>query len=128
MARRASADLIPLDRPSPRHALDCPVEDWLAFLGHRWNASILWHLQSGSKRHAELADLLTGVTPKVLTERLEGLETRGLIVRLPIATFPRGVAYSLSRSGEKLVGILDQIELWSKDVAGIEYPELRDSY
>lgn len=74
----------------------------------------MWHLQKGSKRYAELAALLIGVTPKVLVERLEGLETRGLIVRLPIATFPRVVAYALSQRGEKLVGILDQIELWSK--------------
>jgi DNA-binding HxlR family transcriptional regulator len=110
MARRESA--------SPQHALDCPVEDWLAFLGHRWNASILWHLQGGSKRHAELAALLTGVTPKVLTERLEGLEARDLIVRRPIATFPRGVAYALSRRGEELVAILDRLELWSKAAEG----------
>ena len=118
MAKCESALLIPLDRPSPRHALDCPVEDWLAFLGHRWNASILWHLQGGSKRHAELAALLTGVTPKVLTERLEGLEARGLIVRLPIATFSRGVAYALSRRGEDLIAILDRLELWSKEEEG----------
>lgn len=118
MARRESAALVSLDRPSPRHALDCPVEDWLAFLGHRWNASILWHLQGGSKRHAELAALLTGITPKVLTERLEGLEVRGLIVRLPIATFPRGVSYALSRRGEELIAILDRLELWSKEAEG----------
>jgi DNA-binding HxlR family transcriptional regulator len=115
MAKRESALLIPLDRPSPRHALDCPVEDWLAFLGHRWNASILWHLQGGSKRYAELAASLTGITPKVLTERLEGLEARSLIVRLPIATFPRGVAYALSRRGGDLIAILDRLELWSKE-------------
>lgn len=118
MARRESAALVSLDRPSPRHALDCPVEDWLAFLGHRWNASILWHLQGGSKRYAELAALLTGITPKVLTERLEGLEARGLIVRLPIATFPRGVSYALSRRGEELIAILDRLELWSKEAEG----------
>lgn len=118
MARCESAALVSLDRPSPRHALDCPVEDWLAFLGHRWNASILWHLQGGSKRHAELAALLTGITPKVLTERLEGLEVRGLIVRLPIATFPRGVSYALSRRGEELIAILDRLELWSKEAEG----------
>lgn len=56
----------PLDQPEPRHPADCPVEAWLAFLGHRWNALVLWHLQGGAKRHNELAALLSGIAPKVL--------------------------------------------------------------
>jgi len=54
------------------------------------------------------------VSAKVLSERLQGLEKRGLVVRSPIATFPRGVAYALSADGEALVGILDRLELWSR--------------
>lgn len=103
------------DRPEPRRPLDCPVEDWLAFLGHRWNALILWHLQaSATRRHGELAALLPGIAPKVLSERLEGLERRGLIWRTTLATFPRGVAYGLSERGRRLMPILDQIEAWSR--------------
>lgn len=104
----------PLDQPEPRHPTDCPVEVWLAFLGHRWNALVLWHLQGGAKRHSELAALLPGIAPKVLSERLDGLEERGLILRSPIATFPRGVTYALSPMGKELVRILDQLELWSR--------------
>lgn len=103
-----------LDRPEPRHAEDCPVEDWLAFLGHRWNALILWHLQGGIRRHGDLAGLLTGITPKVLSERLAGLEARGLVTRTEIAVFPRAVAYDLTPRGRDLVGILDRLELWTK--------------
>jgi DNA-binding HxlR family transcriptional regulator len=105
---------MPVDPPSPRHSSDCPVEDWLAFLGHRWNALILWHLQSQPRRHGELAALLPGITPKVLTERLEGLQRRALVARTPLTTFPRGVAYALSARGKALIPILDRIELWSK--------------
>jgi len=103
-----------LDQPAPRHAEDCPVEEWLAFLGHRWNALILWHLQAGAKRHGDLAAVLTGITPKVLSERLAGLEKRGLIARAEIATFPRGVTYDLTGRGHGLVAILDQVEVWAK--------------
>lgn len=103
-----------LDRPSPRRPAECPVEDWIVFLGHRWNALILWHLNAGAKRHGELAALLPGITPKVLTERLEGLEQRGLVVRSQIATFPRGVNYTVSQRGAELIAILDQIEVWAR--------------
>ena len=103
-----------LESPVPRHASECPVEDWLGFLGHRWNSLVLWHLQQGAKRHGELAVLLSGVSPKVLSERLLGLEERGLLERYPIAVFPRGVGYRLTASGKALVSILDQLERWSR--------------
>lgn len=64
-----------LDTPQARRPADCPVEEWLAFLGHRWNALVLWHLKAGAKRHGELAELLPKVSPKVLSERLEAGET-----------------------------------------------------
>ena len=110
----ASAQQRELDEPTPRRPAECPVEEWLAFLGHRWNALVLWHLQSGQKRHHELAERLPGVSPKVLSERLEGLVARGLVRRSPMTTFPRGVTYALSDRGADLVAILDQIELWSR--------------
>ena len=103
-----------LEPPTPRHPLACPVEDWLGFLGHRWNALVLWHLQDGIKRHGELAALLPGVSPKVLSERLQGLEARGLLARFSIAVFPRGVGYGLTAQGQALVPILDQLEAWSR--------------
>jgi DNA-binding HxlR family transcriptional regulator len=114
MASGAASETITLDQPSPRRPAECPVEDWLAFLGHRWNALVLWHLRGSPRRHGELADRLPGITPKVLAERLEGLERRGLVVRSPLATFPRGVRYALSPRGEELAAILDRIEVWSR--------------
>lgn len=105
-----------LELPEARHSLDCPVEDWLGFLGHRWNALVLWHLQDGMKRHSELAELLPGVSPKVLSERLQGLEARGLLERCPMAAFPRGVDYRLTTSGKALVPILDQLEVWARQL------------
>lgn len=103
-----------LDTPSRRHARDCPVEDWLAFLGHRWNALILWQLQAAPLRHGALAEQLAGIAPKVLQERLTGLEQRGLLQRNTLAGFPRGVSYTLTERGRSLLRILDQLERWDK--------------
>ncbi|MBB1092454.1 helix-turn-helix transcriptional regulator [Rhodopseudomonas palustris] len=103
-----------LDTPSPRHPTECPVEDWLSFLGHRWNALILWHLSTGAKRFSEIMALLPGITPKVMTDRLELLVERDLISRSSQNTFPRVTAYQLTESGIAIVSILDQIERWAK--------------
>jgi DNA-binding HxlR family transcriptional regulator len=103
-----------IDTPAAKHASECPVEEWLAFLGHRWNALILWHLQTGPKRHGELVGCLAGIRPKVLTERLDGLEQRGLVSRELLASFPRGVLYTLSARGRSLVLVLDRLEMWAK--------------
>ncbi|ODT16282.1 MAG: HxlR family transcriptional regulator [Kaistia sp. SCN 65-12] len=105
---------VPLDQPARRRPVECPVEAWLTFLGHRWNALVLWHLQGGAKRHGELAALLPDIAPKVLAERLSGLEERRLIRRSPVATFPRRVTYALSPAGKELVSILDRLEIWSR--------------
>ena len=113
MVAGAAQGLNELDAPQPRRPVDCPVEDWLAFLGHRWNALVLWHLKDGAKRHGALMSVLPGVSPKVLSERLVGLEERGLVLRSAQAAFPQAVRYTLSRKGAELVSILDQIELWS---------------
>jgi DNA-binding HxlR family transcriptional regulator len=102
------------DTPVRKHASDCPVEELLAFLGHRWNALILWHLQTGPKRHGELVERLAGVTPKVLTERLDGLEQRRIVSREILAGFPRRVLYALTPRGRSLVLVLDRLEAWSK--------------
>ena len=106
------------DLPVPRPAVDCPVEDWLAFLGHRWNAGILWHLSVAPLRFNALAAQLPGITPKVLTERLQGLEGRGLVVRSIARSFPRSVTYVLTAAGRDVIGIVSLLEPWSKRLGG----------
>ena len=75
----------PTRPPGPEN---CGAEDWLAFLGHRWNAMILWHLSEGSLRYGALQDRLPGISPKVLSERLAGLVARGLVTRQEVRAAP----------------------------------------
>lgn len=102
------------EQVKPRRPAECPVETWLGFLGHRWNALVLWHLSAGALRFGELSERLPGVTAKVLSERLGGLARRGLIARDEPAAFPRRVVYRLTEAGSGIVAILDQVELWSR--------------
>ncbi|MBP1317377.1 MULTISPECIES: winged helix-turn-helix transcriptional regulator [Herbaspirillum] len=102
------------DLPVALHALQCPVEHWLSFLGHRWTAVILWHLREDKLRHAELLSRLPGITAKVLGERMSALGDAGLLVKYEGGHFPRTTHYALTEKAEALLQILDQIDLWSK--------------
>ena len=114
MQMRNKRTSLTLDVPTSCKPRECPVEDWLTFLGHRWNALLLWHLAVSPKRHAELLTLLSGISPKVLAERLSALARRGLIKKSPLATFPRTVSYALSEQGIEIVNILKLIEVWAR--------------
>ncbi|MFN3352528.1 MAG: winged helix-turn-helix transcriptional regulator [Brevundimonas sp.] len=93
-----------------RRAEICSVEVWLAFLGHRWNALILYHLSLSPKRFGELGALLPEVTPKVLSERLSLLVRRGIV----LAPARRGEAYRLTSTGQSLMPILHSLEVWAR--------------
>lgn len=110
------------DTPAPCAASECSVEDWLTFLGHRWNALIMWHLTVSPKRFGELTACLKGITPKILTERLQTLEQRGLVARSPKQTFPRSVTYTLTREGAEITDIIRQMEPWAKRLEAREKP------
>ncbi len=103
-----------------RHAADCALEAWLSFLGHRWNALILWQLDGGAKRFSELEALLPGISPKVLTERLSALAGHGLVSRSVTATFPRGTRYALTAAGRDLAVPLRQLYGWAREQKPLE--------
>jgi len=102
-----------------RLASECSVEAWLAFLGHRWNALLLYHLGQGPKRFGELAACLPTATPKMLTERIVALNRYALIRR---PSDMRGEPYELTAKGAELLQILNTLELWSRDFPKIELP------
>lgn len=113
--RRTSSEPTRGERLRPIvHATACPVEHWLEFLGHRWNAVILWHLEDGPLHPSELKLLLPGIRPKALTERLAALTTAGLISRTRVAGFPPRVRYEVTTVGCSLLRILDRLADWAE--------------
>src|SRR4029453_3162486 len=100
-----------------RVARECTVEAWLAFLGHRWNALILYHLSLVPRRFGEIERCLPTATAKMLSERLASLERFGLVSR---PTGARGEPYELSARGKELMPILHQLEVWSRELPKLE--------
>jgi DNA-binding HxlR family transcriptional regulator len=94
----------------------CPVEAALDVIGNKWKGIILFHLMSGTKRFNELKRLMPGVTQRVLTLQLRGLESDNVVNRQVYAQVPPKVEYSLSELGQSLQPILVALQAWGENV------------
>ena len=74
-------------RTEPRRGYDdaCGTAHALELIGERWALLVLRELMLGPRRFSELKGDLPGISANVLTQRLNDLEARGLVVkkRLP---------------------------------------------
>ncbi len=76
----------------------------------RWLPEILTLLRTGPHRPSQLQRQLSGISTKVLSEKLEKLERLHLIVRQVSATRPVAVWYRVSDEGERLCAVLAGME------------------
>jgi DNA-binding HxlR family transcriptional regulator len=95
----------------------CTVSQTVRYLSRRWTLLIILELYKGeryTRRFTELRDSLSGITPKVLSERLKELEEEEIITRNVDATaFPVRTEYALTESGLEIVDIIRDIKLWA---------------
>ena len=97
----------------------CPVQATINVLAGKWKVMILWHLGFGTKRFAELRDLLPGVSEKVLTDQLRQLEADGVVQRTSNGSMPARVDYSLTPAGEELIPEMERLCHWGSQHFGI---------
>lgn len=95
----------------------CTVSQTVRYLSKRWTLLIILELYKGdgyTRRFSELRDALSGITPKVLAERLKELEREEIITRHVDATaFPVRADYTLTESGLEIVEIIRGIKKWA---------------
>jgi DNA-binding HxlR family transcriptional regulator len=82
-------------------------------LGRRWSAAVLRVALEGPVRFTEIRTAVTGLSARLLAERLRELEAAGLMERRPL---PGGaVEYRLTAKGRALGPVIHQIEAWVDD-------------
>jgi DNA-binding HxlR family transcriptional regulator len=97
----------------------CPVQATSNVLAGKWKVLIVWHLSFGSRRFAEIRDLLPGVSEKVLTAQLRQLERDGVLRRLPTEAVPLRVDYMLSDAGNELIPVMEAMCSWGTKHLGV---------
>lgn len=95
----------------------CPVASALKIIEGKWKLPILWVLsQNGTLRYNELKRSIVGITNMMLTSSLKELEKSGLVVRVQYNEIPPHVDYSLTKSGEKLLPVLEELAKWGMEL------------
>ena len=93
----------------------CPTRMVLDRIADKWTVLIVGALEDKTKRFGELRREIGGVSQKMLTQTLRGLERDGLVARRVYASVPPKVEYSLTELGRTLVHILEAIREWSEN-------------
>ncbi len=97
----------------------CPVKATSNVFAGKWKVLIVWQLSFGTRRFAELRDLIPGVTEKVLTTQLRDLEHDGVVKRIVTGTAPRRVDYLLTDSGNELITVMEAMCDWGVKHLGV---------
>ncbi len=96
---------------------DCTIYKTANFIGKRWTLLILLELYKGDtkvKRYSEIKNSMKEITPKVLSLRLKELQKEGLIRKnIDARQFPVKCEYSLTKSGEDFIKIIQDIKKWA---------------
>jgi DNA-binding HxlR family transcriptional regulator len=88
---------------------ECPLTECMAFLGGAWTPNILWYLRDGPRRFNELRRDIDGVSAKVLSQRLQRLQSDGIVTRTVMPTSPPTVDYELTDFGREILPAVDAI-------------------
>jgi DNA-binding HxlR family transcriptional regulator len=99
-------------RGSPYRA-NCPSRLILDRIGDRWTVLIVGALWDGSARFSELRRGIEGISQKMLTQTLRGLERDGLVRRTVYPEVPVRVEYALTEAGRTLREPLLALQEWS---------------
>ncbi len=91
-------------KPRGGHISDScrPISEILSRIGDKWTSLIITRLTEGPLRFNELKRQVHGISQKVLTATLRGLERDGFIERRVEPTVPPAVEYSLTPFGREL--------------------------
>jgi DNA-binding HxlR family transcriptional regulator len=91
----------------------CGTAHALDLIGERWALLVLRELMLGPKRFSDIRADLPGISANVLTQRLEGLEAAGLLVRRRLPPPASAQVYELTQWGYEAEPILQVMGKWA---------------
>jgi DNA-binding HxlR family transcriptional regulator len=89
------------------------VSSVLGRIGDKWSVLIVSRLGDGPMRFNELKRSIGGISQRMLTLTLRGLERDGLITRTVFPTVPPRVEYELTALGRSLLSPVSALAEWA---------------
>ena len=107
-------------RSAPPHAIErtpaaCHAREMIMRIADKWTMYVIHVLaQESPLRFNEIKRRVDGVSQRMLTVTLRGLERDGLVRRTIYAEVPPRVEYQLTPLGKTLRGLVCQLVTWSE--------------
>jgi DNA-binding HxlR family transcriptional regulator len=101
--------------PSHKHVRGgcLAVREVLNRVGDKWSVLIVALLGDQPKRFSELRRMIEGISQRMLTLTLKGLERDGLLTRTVYPTIPPRVEYQLTNLGRSLLIPITGLANWA---------------
>src|SRR5580698_10582475 len=108
-----SSDLTPLQESSCTF-----VREVLSLVGDKWSVLVIVLLGDTTRRFNEIKRLVDGISQRMLTLTLRGLERDGLVKRTVFPTVPPRVDYELTELGRSLWKPIEALGGWAREHQG----------
>jgi DNA-binding HxlR family transcriptional regulator len=92
---------------------ECQARDVLDLVGDKWSLYVVSTLGGGPRRFTELRRSIDGISQRMLTVTLRGLERDGIVTRTVYEVVPPRVSYELTTLGITLLEAVLPIITWS---------------
>jgi DNA-binding HxlR family transcriptional regulator len=109
------------------HAVACPIQNIIDRVSGKWNIQVILAVLQGPVRFTELERSIQGISRRMLTLSLRGLERDGLIVRTVYPIVPPRVEYTATDLAVELQEPLEALAGWARRNRGM-ISAARDAY
>jgi len=89
------------------------IRDIMARVGDKWSVLVIGTLADGALRFSDLQARIPGVSHRMLTVTLRGLERDGLVTRTAYGEVPPRVEYDLTAVGRTFIGPASAVASWA---------------
>jgi len=105
----------------------CRAREVFNRVGDKWSVSVIHQLGAGTLRFTELRQGVEGISQRMLTVTLRGLERDGIVTRIVHPIIASRVDYDLTPMGRTLLQTIGQLVSWAGEHLG-DIDVARDTY
>jgi DNA-binding HxlR family transcriptional regulator len=91
----------------------CRAREILTLVADKWSLGVVDTLSAGPRRFSELKRSINGISKKMLTATLRGLEREGIVKRTVFSVMPPNVTYELTSMGRTFIDATVPLVRWS---------------
>jgi DNA-binding HxlR family transcriptional regulator len=91
----------------------CQASEVLGRVGDKWSLQVIFSLGDGTRRFTDLKRGIDGISQRMLTVTLRGLERDGIVTRTMYPVMPPRVDYALTTMGRTLLDAAGTLIGWA---------------